>query len=115
MTIGQYEKAGESKKDKEDWVCDIERIMLFFEANEISEDSKKRALLVSSVETKTYKVIKSLAMPKKPAEKSFKEIADFSKEHQIHKPNTIAKPFKFDMNDRKEGELLSEYLAEFRC
>lgn len=62
MTIGQYGKAGECKKDKEDWVCDIERIMLFFEANETGEDSKKRALLVSSVETKTYKVVKSLAM-----------------------------------------------------
>ena len=52
MTIGQYGKAGECKKDKEDWVCDIERIMLFFEANETGEDSKKRALLVSSLETK---------------------------------------------------------------
>ena len=53
-------------------------------------------------------------MPKKPAEKSFKEIADLLKEYQIPKPSKIAKRFKFNMRDRKEGESLSEYLAELR-
>ena len=36
---GQYKKKGQYKKDNEDWVCYIERIMLFLEANEIEEDS----------------------------------------------------------------------------
>ena len=37
------------------------------EANQIEEDKKKRAILLSSVGAETYKVIKSLMMPKKPA------------------------------------------------
>ena len=47
--------------------------MLFFEANEIEEVSIKRAILLSSVGSETYKAIKSLAMPKKPAEKPAKK------------------------------------------
>ena len=111
-TIGQYKKISEYEKDRENWVCYIERIMLFFEANEIEEHSKKRALLLSSVGAEMYKVIKSLAMPKKPAEKSFKEIVDLLKEHQIPMSNKIAEIFKFNMRDRKKGQSLSEYLAE---
>ena len=89
--------------------------MLFFQANDLEKDSKKRAILLSSAGTETHKVIKSLAIPKKPAEKSFKEIMDFPNEHQVHRPNKTADRFQFNMKDRKGGELLSsEYLAEFR-
>ena len=98
-TIGQYRKISEHEKDKEDWVCYIERIMLFFEANKIEEDSKKSAILLSSVGAEMYKVIKSFAMQNKPTEKSFKEIVDLLKEHQIPKPNHIAKRFKFNVRD----------------
>ena len=51
-------------------------------------------------------------MPKKPAEKCFKKIEDLVKGQQIPKPNKIAEKFKFNMRDRKEGESLSEHLAE---
>ena len=51
-------------------------------------------------------------MPKKPTEKSFKEIVDLLKEHQIPKSNKIAERFKFSMRDRKEGESLLECLVE---
>ena len=54
-------------------------------------------------------------MPRKPGEKSFKEIVDLLKEHQITRLNKIAKKFKFKTRGRKDGELLSEYLAELCC
>ena len=54
-------------------------------------------------------------MPRKPAEKSFKEIVDILKEPQITRPNKIAEKFKFKTRDRKDGELLSEYLGELCC
>ena len=107
-TIGQYGKISEYEKDKEDWVCNIKMIMPFFKINEIEEDSKKRAILLSSIVSETYKVIKSLAMPNKPSEKYFTEMVGFLKEHQVHKLNKIAKRFKFNMKYKKEGETLSE-------
>ena len=62
----------------------------------------------------TYKVIKSLAIPSKPTEKTFQEIVQLLKEHQTPNPNKIAERFKFNMRDRKDGESLSVYLAELR-
>ena len=53
-------------------------------------------------------------MPMKPTEK-YKKILYLQKEHQILKPNKIAKRFKFSLRDKNEGELLSEYLAELCC
>lgn len=48
-TIGQYWEIIELEKDKEDWGCYTEKIILYFEANEVEEDSKKTAILLSSV------------------------------------------------------------------
>lgn len=48
-TIGQYWEIIELEKDKEDWGCYIEKIILYFEANKVEEDSKKTAILLSSV------------------------------------------------------------------
>ena len=47
--IGQYRKVSDYEKDKKDWVCYIEKFMLFFEANEVEEDSKKKTILLSNV------------------------------------------------------------------
>ena len=69
---------------------------------------------MSSVGAETYKVIKSLAIPTKPTEKTFEEIVQLLKEHQTPKPNKIAERFKFNMRDIKDGESLSVYLAELR-
>ena len=85
----------------------------YFQANNIKKDSKKQSILLSSVGAETYKVIKSLEIPNNPAEKSFKEIMDFPKEHQVNKPNKTAERFKLNMKAKKYGESLSEYLAEF--
>lgn len=63
--------------------------MLFFKANEIERDSKKWAILLSSFGAETYNVVKSLAIPMKPAEKSFKEIVE--KKFAKRAPNTWAK------------------------
>ena len=50
--IGQYKKISDCEKDKKDWVCYIEKFMLFFEANKIEEDSKKKTILLSNVGAK---------------------------------------------------------------
>ena len=51
----------------------------------------------------TYNAVKSLAIPMKPAEKSFKEIVDLLKEHQIPEPNKITERFKLIRGTGKRG------------
>ena len=50
----------------EDWSTFIERAELYFIANDITEDAKKRGVLLSCCGPKTFTMIKSIVAPKKP-------------------------------------------------
>ena len=109
-----YGKLSEFEKDKEDWTSYVERLELFFKANEITEEDKQKAILLSSCGASTYKLFKGLAAPTKPKDKSLTELVTLMKEHQEPKPNPIAERFKFNTRDRKSNETVAQYMAELR-
>ena len=51
----------------EDWKTFIERAELYFAANGITEEEKKRGVLLSSCGPTTYTLIKNIVAPRKPA------------------------------------------------
>ena len=51
---------------------------------------QKKAILLSSVGAQTYKLLKNLSMPSKPADKTFPELVQMMTNHQDPKPNSIA-------------------------
>ena len=51
-----YGKLSEFDKDKEDWTSYVERLELFFEANDIEQEEKQKAILLSSCGPSTYKL-----------------------------------------------------------
>jgi hypothetical protein len=58
----------------------LERIELFFQANEIANE-KKVAVLLSVIGGKTYTLLRGLLSPAKPQEKTFAELAAELKKH----------------------------------
>ncbi len=52
----------------EDWSTFIGRAELYFDANDITVDAKKRGVLLSSCGPKTFTMIKSIVAPAKPAD-----------------------------------------------
>ena len=50
-------------------------------ANDVFDAAKKQAIFLSVVGDKTYKLISDLATPKKPTEKSFKELVELLTTH----------------------------------
>ena len=54
-----------------DWDQYVERVENFFLANDIKDDAKQRAVLLSIVQPSTYKILHNLLMPDKPADKNF--------------------------------------------
>ena len=52
--------------------CEI--LEQFFEANEITELARQRAVLISAVRPATYSLMRSLLSPDKPKEKTFVEL-----------------------------------------
>ena len=54
----------------EDWVTYSERLEHYFIANDIEENEKRRAILLSAVGAKSYQLIRNLVRPNKPTDKS---------------------------------------------
>ena len=102
-------------REKEDtWSNYIARLNQFFVANDITSEDKKKAILLSSVGAKMYKLMCSLAQPKQPHEYSYSEIDSLVRGHQSPKPSIIVSRFKFNSRVRKSDESVRQYVAELR-
>ena len=60
----------------EDWIEYIEQIEYYFQVNKITVDETKRAILISAVGGKTYKVMHNLILQAKPSDKSFEQLVE---------------------------------------
>ena len=58
----------------EDWESYVERLEMYFTANDVEDPVKQRAIFLSACGAATYRMVKSLLAPKKPTEVEFKEI-----------------------------------------
>ena len=109
-TIGKIESFDGTK---ENWETYVERVELFFLANDIDDDHKVPTL-VSLIGGKTYTLLKDLLAPEKPATKSFQQIVTTLQEHLSAKPLEIAEKFRFYKRNQHEGESILSYVAELR-
>ena len=72
----------------------LERVELYFTANEIANE-KKVVILLSVIDAKTYGLIHDLLAPTNPKEKSFDQLAEVLKKHFKPQPLVIAERFTF--------------------
>ena len=84
-TIGSLEPFDNGR---ESWTEYVERMEFFFVANDIQE-AKKKAVLLSVVGAKTFKLIKTLLAPQKPSDKSFEQLVQLVKDHECPTPSPI--------------------------
>ena len=73
--IGKVEEFQENNN----WIEYIERLEHYFTANAITDNGKKRAVLLSLCGAKTYKLIRNLVAPGKPTDKFFAELVNLLK------------------------------------
>eukprot|EP00795_Rhopilema_esculentum_P017021 gene17021-8526_t len=71
QVLGQV---GPYNEGEEDWACYMERLEQFFIANDITEASKKRAVLLSGIGPSTYSVLRNLMTSNIPSSKSYDEL-----------------------------------------
>ena len=103
--------------DGEDWREFIERLDAYFFANTITgneAEEKKRAILLTVCGSKTYSLMKNLLAPRKPTEKTYKELVDLIASHLSPKPLVIVERFKFYRRDQKPHESINDYVAALR-
>ncbi len=96
------------------WVEYTERLEQYFIANGITEAAKKRAVLLAVVGVESYHLIRSLAAPTKPSEKSFEELVELMRKHYNPRPSAIVQRYKFHTRVCQAGESIADYLAAMR-
>ncbi|XP_037505880.1 uncharacterized protein LOC119382240 [Rhipicephalus sanguineus] len=86
----------------------------YFEANGITESSKKRALLVAALSTQTVQVLAGRVAPRKPNSLTYDEVTETLNEYYDPKRNEIAESYKFFSRSQLEGESVRAFLIEIR-
>ncbi|XP_071816654.1 uncharacterized protein [Apostichopus japonicus] len=100
--------------DVEIWESYEERLILFFQANEVEDDKKKVAILLSSMGAKGYGLLKNLVSPDKPSSKKFDEICGTLREYYNPKPPVLLERFRFYNYNQSSSTTIAEFLAELK-
>ena len=97
-----------------DWESYQERLEQLFVVNEVTENKARRAALLTVCGQATYKLLKTLCAPKKPAEVSYDDLCKKLAEHFNPKPSEIMQRLAFHSRVRAHGESVVEFVATLR-
>ena len=105
-TIGPFDE-GEEEFDSY-----IDRMKLFFDANDIKNtDPKYVPAFLSLIGAKTYRLLKDLISPKEPATATFDELVVALRKHFKPQVVVIYERFKFYSRSQLPNESISDYVA----
>ena len=99
---------------QEDWVEYAERLQHYFVANGIDKEDVQRAILLTNVGPSTYRLAKTLSLPKKPTDYTFAQLVQMVTAHFHPKPSPIMKRFEFNTRSQEEGESVAVFVAALR-
>lgn len=112
--MATFGSIGEFSIHKESWENYVDRLGQYFEANEITDAGRQRAILNSVVGPATYQLITRLLAPVKPKDASFDDISAAMQSHACPKPSAIVERTKFYNRYRRDGETVADFMAELR-
>ena len=92
---GQFGVIGEFKEGREEWAQYVERLGHFLVANGITENKRKRAVLLFVIGPKAYMLLGSLVASERPGDKSHVDLVKVMMDHYNPKPSEIVQRFKF--------------------
>ena len=99
----------------EDWIEYTERMEYYFQANRTTEEDMKRAILISSMGGKAYKMMCNIISLAKPKDKLFEQLVEIMKKHFCLPPPEIVQRYKFNSWVRQDGESVAIYVSELRA
>ena len=76
----------------------------YFLVTEITDASKQRSILISSMGQKAYKILRNIVAPNKPTDVSFKNLVSAMTSHFSPPQLEIIQRFRFNSRIRKQGE-----------
>ena len=110
-TVGLHGAINAFDPAVEEWMEYVERLSHYFEANDITSEGKKRAILLNAVGPSTYRLTKTLASPARVTELSFEELVEKASAHFGPKPSPIVKRYESNTRVQGEGESIAQKLV----
>ncbi|KAJ8954893.1 hypothetical protein NQ318_016832 [Aromia moschata] len=109
-----YGQAREFCAQNSDWVIYRRRLDNYFLVNSITDDNKKRAILLNALDEEAYKLIYNLSLPRLPEEKTYKELTEiFNKHYKVVETPFVARA-KFFAAFKNHHESVNEWAARIR-
>ena len=97
-----------------DWPSYTEQLDQYFAANDVKDEGKMRAILLSVCGSATYRLIRNLTSPEKPTDKSYSQLVKLLSDHFSPRPSVIVQRFWFNTRHRKPGESIAIFVAELQ-
>lgn len=120
-TSGLFGRVGEFNIERETFSAYVERMEMFFTANNIVETTgegsaaanqlvanRKRAIFLTEVGPEVYSTLSNLLAPAKPKDTLFTDIVRILEKHYNPKPLEIAQSFHFGTRNQKSEESVSD-------
>ena len=96
----------------------LDRLDQYFIALDITTEArhegKRRAILLSSIGSETYKTVKDLSFPSKPSEKSYDELGETLRGHFRPKRLVVSERFKFHNAKQQAGQTISGFVSHLK-
>ena len=109
----QFGRLQEFKPETDSIKAYLERVSLYFAANEVA-DGKKVPILLSSIGAPIYALLSDLLAPASPGDKSLDDISAALRTHFEPKRSVITERFHFHKRDQAAGESIADFDAALR-
>ena len=107
MAAQQLGRMQEFEPDTESISAYLERLQMFFEANDIAAE-KKVSVLLTVIGRQNFSLLRNLVAPESPKDKSFDDLTKLLKSHFEPKKLVIAERFNFYRQDQQVGESIMD-------
>ena len=96
----------------------LERLQEYFTAYDIKDDednaAKRRAILLTSIGSNCFRVLKDLAFPDAPNTKAFDQLATLLREHFKPTRLKIAERYRFHSAVQQKGQSIADFVRELK-
>ncbi|XP_037505582.1 uncharacterized protein K02A2.6-like [Rhipicephalus sanguineus] len=113
MATGGMQAAIEPFSGK-NWSSWIQRLTFYFVANDVCDEQKKRALLLTLCGTDTFETACALVAPKTPGQVGYADIVALLQKHFDPRPSELYSQYVFQRRDQRPEESISNYVAALR-
>ncbi|XP_052752691.1 uncharacterized protein LOC128201082 [Galleria mellonella] len=110
MSVG---KVSEFNVGNGAWSAYVERLNMYFVANEVKPELKLPTL-ISVMGDEAYELLSNLADPRKPSDLTYKDAVELLRQHLQPTPSVLAERHRFRQRRQGVDENITSYVAELK-